>query len=591
MANTADLKLYLLKEDVELTVLSNVLINEKNYYKIITTQGIQQQNDVRFMFFLSNSFNKPDWYNLIEAYISVDRNKFMHDNNKLLFYNHNFIGIIEHSTNKYLICGGGAASTLYDLLEQSFGIQILERIFDPEVNKIEMINDKGLIGDILSSSRYYRRGRSLFYEEDFGKYFQKILVRLSKEQIKKRLPAYVEYRSKKIQNSIAVSGSNSLNINGKIDFITLIRTIKDISTILDEPPKQIFNTKLKPLSKRYFNEKINRLQNKLISMIVLNLFKKEKLDFDICSRDMEAFYSSTNYEIMIPSLSFNDRSLTNTLNSDNIDEIRSGAFINDIVDRVTKSNEYRKSSNKAVFSHKVIEGIYLETFNSQSLITTKGKLTDYLQAEVSYNNISYFLLDSVWYELKTKFDDDLESKYLNRVSKNFKNLEFIKEWPEGVDEDGYNILYNTKKNPIFLHKVLIKNIEICDILFVQKNVTYIIHVKDGVDVKVRDLTSQVFISSRIIEDEKRSKNKENLKQLYISAERNSRIDKEEISEDNFISYFTKNKIVYCLVLRPKGKTPDDIQNGRFKSRIAKFSLFELSTIMYGAHLNLNIVIR
>jgi hypothetical protein len=44
-----------------------------------------------------------------------------------------------------------------------------------------MVDDKGLIGDILASSRYYRRGRSLLYEDDFGKYFQKILVRLTKK--------------------------------------------------------------------------------------------------------------------------------------------------------------------------------------------------------------------------------------------------------------------------------------------------------------------------------------------------------------------------------------------------------------------------
>ncbi|QEN08194.1 hypothetical protein EXM22_09415 [Oceanispirochaeta crateris] len=592
MANTSDLKVYLIKKDENIEKLSEYLVDEKGYIEVNTKNLIQKQMNVTFLFLLSNSYNKPDWYNLIHSYIELDASIFKLDQKQdLLFYNHSFIGIIEDSDNKYLICGGGAANTLYKSIEQSFGIKILERLFDQDENKIEMVDDKGLIGDILASSRYYRRGRSIIYEDDFGKYFQKILVRLSKDQIESVLPEYAKFRSKKMGDSVAVSGSNCFNIKGKIDFITLIKTLKDISTILRSPPKPLFNTKLKPLSSRSDKSLILQLENLLISKIILMILKKREFDFDICSKDIEAFYSSSAYEICIPILSFTDKNQKNTITSDDIDKIRTGSFIDEIIIHIQKSKEYKAAQNKINFIHNLFTSIYLKTYDSSSHVTTEDKIINYIQTELNHKNISYFLLDSVWYELKTKFDDDLNEKFIRRVTKNINNLQFIKNWPIGMDENEYNELYDNKVNPIFLHKILIGYIEICDVIYIEKNVTYIIHVKDDLDSKIRDLTSQAFISSRIIEEEKRSKNKENLKKLYKSAVANKRLDSSKIDENCFIEYFTKNKIEYCLVVRPKGKTEKDIKEGKFSSRIAKFSLFELSTIMYGGEMKLHIVIR
>ncbi len=302
-----------------------------------------------------------------------------------------------------------------------------------------MVDDKGLIGDILASSRYYRRGRSLLYEDDFGKYFQKILVRLTKKQIFENFPAYANYRKNVLGESLAISGSNSLSISGKIDFITLIKTIKDLSQLLIIEPKQIFNTKLKPLNGRNDASLIKKLEKSLIFNIIKSLFRGEKIDFDIGTNNIEEFYSSSMYEIYIPNISFKNSSLTNTILSNDIDRIRNGSFTEDIIKLVIASIEYKKAIMKPMFCHKLFNTIYLKTFDSSSLILTEGKLIDYIQIEQSINGVSYFLLDKVWYELKNQFDVDLSEKYKKRVVKNIKDLSYIKKWPGNLNED--NIIY------------------------------------------------------------------------------------------------------------------------------------------------------
>jgi hypothetical protein len=106
------------------------------------------------------------------------------------------------------------------------------------------VKEKGIIGDVLASSRYYRRARALAYEDDFGKYFQNLDLKIENNQIEEFFPAIKSYKGDNLKPQISISCSACVEIKIKIDFITVIKSIKDIIRLQDIDVPKIFNTSL-----------------------------------------------------------------------------------------------------------------------------------------------------------------------------------------------------------------------------------------------------------------------------------------------------------------------------------------------------------
>lgn len=490
----------------------------------------------------------------------------------------------------YILCGGGGAIAIQKFIEQKFGISILERVFDPDINKIDRVDDRGIIGDILASSRYYRRSRSLMYEDDFGKYFQKINIRLNKAQVLQYFPSFAKYKGKKLADMVSISGSNSIEIPHKVCFTVFLQILNEMSKLLSTPAFPIFNTSLLPLERKTSSITIDKLENTVIDNLYEFMSHKALLDIDICHKNFEDFYSSTKYRIVFTPINVRPNILKRNIEFDDIEQLKNYHFLKELYDNITYSREYEVATNKKEFIIDLLKSINIESYNSNGEATTEGSLFEYIQTEVADNGIAYFLIDSCWYEIKSQFDKLLTEKYQARISSNVSNFSFIPSWPIGLDENGYNKLFDSKSNPLYLHKVLIDNVEICDAIFIENNITYVISVKDGINAEIRDLTSQAFMSCRIIEEERRTKQKNNITKLYFSAQKNNRISN-SISEKDFIDYFIKNEIHYCLVVRPGKYTENDIKLGNYESRIARFSLYEFSSFIYSNELKFSLIVR
>jgi hypothetical protein len=96
------------------------------------------------------------------------------------------------------------------------------------------------VGDVLASSRFYRRSRPIVFEDDFGKYFQKIVVKLRQDQLAANFPNLVKSPGGK--PVVTISGSLSIELKTKDDFLTFLRFAKDIDNLLQQPAKPIFNS-------------------------------------------------------------------------------------------------------------------------------------------------------------------------------------------------------------------------------------------------------------------------------------------------------------------------------------------------------------
>ena len=197
--------------------------------------------------------------------------------------------------------------------------------------------------------------------------------------------------------------------------------------------------------------------------------------------------------------------------------------------------------------------------------------------------------DKYWYVLEREFDKTLIENYSRKVTSNFKNLEFIKKW-DTDNENNYNKAYDNPPYSFCFHQINVGHIEFCDIMFVDapNATTYLIHVKDGIGATIRDLTSQVSIASQIIEGELLVGKSDSLEKLYDQGLQNNRINAQLVTKEDFVSWIKKFRREYILAVHCRDKSKQDIIEGKFESRIAKFCLIEFASQMRSNDYNFSI---
>lgn len=580
MPETAHLKVYQLKSTILQSQIEEKILQQDGYVPMLIKSLIQDRNGARLIGYYQECHNLPEWVSFISPYIEgavpfKNAKKF------------NLILLIELEKPEggrvvFAVTGGSGAIHLSNFIDSNFGIALLERIFDPDENKLNSVKEKAIIGDVLASSRYYRRSRALAYEDDFGKCFQNISVRLTKKQVDESFPTIAKIKKNKESYSVAVNCSSSLDLCIKMNLLDLILTIKEIMQILSSPPKLIFNKTLQPLDKRLSKDQISILNRILLSTIIdFSSGKTAELDIDFCPRDFEDYFTSSRVVFSLPEIT------PEIGRRDNFRMIEMEEFlyadikvpIVEMFSRLSESKEYKEAEDKVSLTLNYFTSIRVTTYDADGKITTSGRLLEYCNSEIRADGLSYFILDNVWYELKTQFDETLSLKYEEKVAKNVMEYAFISKWETGT-EDFYNSKYDKKVNPFELHKVMVKNIEICDALYVEHSSKsiFILHAKDTIGASIRDLVSQAFLSARIIEEEVRSEDKPELRSLYAGGVRDGRIDNHVVTEDAFLSYFNFKR-VYGLLIHT-GTANSQLKTGAFRSRIAKFSLTEFATVMH-----------
>ena len=578
MTDTACVSIYKLDDDYDIDEIRKS-IRENMFYALAFKTDFQIANNIIVEGYARFSNDLPDWAKLIRVYLE-NGDQFT----DIRKYSSIILIFIKDDPQKrfFVISGSNGASCIQNRFNYHFGINILERVFNSDLNKIDSVREKGIIGDVLASSRYYRRSRALAYEDDFGKYFQDLNLKLDESQIDACFPSIRQFKRDRLKPQISISCSASLELKMKVNLITVIGVINDIINLEAIEAPRIFNKSLVPLSSRRNKKEILlnyiALRKKIITKLKLN--KINELDLDICPLEYEDYYKSSSLSVFGNDLHRNTKSrpLINLGANIDIQGLADLSFLLNIYNNCLDSVEFQNSSNKDLFIKQYISSIRIRTFDSDGELCTEGQLVDYIQTEL-HRTETYFLLDKTWYKLQSEFDASLTDKYLIRVGKRVRMLPFIKSW-NGPDETAYNMLYDDKINPLYLHLIKVDHIELCDILVFDHSSkkTYIIHVKRDLGASIRDLVSQAIISARIIEEEATSGKKARIIRLYEQAVSNHRIDEKNLTKEHFISFFDYDR-EYCLALYDKDITNSVLESGDFSSRIAKFSLVEFSSVM------------
>lgn len=501
---------------------------------------------------------------------------------------HSFVALIEWRglNQQNTIFAAGVGSSRYKIekfIDPYFGIAILERVFDPSVNRLESVQERQLVGDVLASSRFYRRARALAFEDLFGKFFQKINVRLKNTQVKKFFPSIADAKGKKLRSSVTVTGSSSLDIQSKLELATLLRVTKDALTLFDSEPSTVFNSTVLPVDEKRETQTYKRLNHQLIEQladaIVTGDAEWEK-NLDFVHRDFESFFRSSKLIIEVPRLTVGRKHRkTPVIEIEDIYSLKDKDTTRIVRDHIAQSNEWQESEDRPSLVADLLHKASIHTENEEAQITTSGGMLDYLQVEMILQSDSFFYLDSRWYRLTPRFGRDLDKKFLERVVPLVRTIDQLPKWESGSETE-YNELFDSKVGPLYLHKVMADNVEICDALIPTVDGVYIVHVKDGLGASVRDLASQLFMAARIVEEEIVTGAFPMLGKLYQNAVARDRIDQRGLPWEKFVTLL-KRKRVYCAAMRPKTLSEGALKEGRFASRIAKFSLVELATSMNG----------
>jgi|GEM_PF-3039714 len=577
--NTAIPKIYRINNDANIQDLENYLEHDLRYSKASVGNNIQTIHHIKISLFTRPKNTKPDWVDLFAQYADwAERpSGFKKYDFAALF------SIIRNDEVKqtFAVCAGSSIHDIAGRIDSTFGISVLERVFNPDLNKIKSIEEKGIIGDILASRRFYRKARAMAYEDDFGKYYENINTPLKDQQIRDHLQRFARQRGDRIKETISISGSSNLTLMTQINFIELLYLLNDLADLMDVTPATIFNKTLIPLTDKRDSEQITQLDDNLFQNLI-NHFEnvpENPFDYDFCYRDLESFFGSNICRFEIQDLHKTNGQDVDAIDVDDLYDLSNPRYLFDVIRNIKNSIEYRVAQDKTLFIKDCLKSMKIHTIDDGGNETTKGFLKDYLQLELRHSGVSYFLLDKKWYRLKNNFDDSLFEKYSRRISRKVVQHQFIQPWEVGNNEDAYNRLYDNPPDSLCLHPITVGNIELFDVMIIQDETTYFMFVKDGLGANVRDLTSQAFMGARIIEEEANSEFVK-LRQLYRLGVERRHINDGLLTEEAFLDKIKYKTRKYILVIRDGTGSLSNLSSGDFRSRIAKFSLVEFANAMH-----------
>ena len=303
MSDTANIRIYRVRENVEISHIISFLTDELDYNRIEFNEPIQQTNRVEIWLYAKSNKSVPDWVDLLKGYLPTP-NPFKG------FLKYDFIMLIQCKSSNgqmhtFAFCGGAGYHDVMHYFDQTFGISVLEAVVDPKLNKLAAISERGIIGDVLASRRFYRRARPIAYEDDFGKYYKAIDVRLYDSQIKEKFPRLASRKEKALKPMISISGSSSIEIRIRINFYELLLLLKALAELMTVQHPSIFNKTLMPLDITSDKEQIRELNDKVFDDIINHCLRPDEhpIDIDFCHRDFEAFYGSNCCQFIIQNLS------------------------------------------------------------------------------------------------------------------------------------------------------------------------------------------------------------------------------------------------------------------------------------------------
>lgn len=475
----------------------------------------------------------------------------------------------------FVLIGGKGISVIQRFINHTFGIDFFEKLAEPENDIVHSITVRGVIGKLSSENRTYRSEQSLQDALSIGTVPVKVNMLLRKD-LKDTIFDFIEFED---NENVYLEIGSSFSLKWKLSFEETHEFIVKMNEVLNSKGGRALS-RFEKINDSEFCEDIlkqslyEHIRNDMVRLVSNDLNDFNRLDYDfIHPSKLLLFYECDNYEVYLkggrkPILETRDRTelYYETLR-----------YVHGIVDQEDRG-EFRK----------VISGVQVKGFVGDQQ-KTKAPFITHMSCEVSVNGSPYFLIDTLWYQVRGDFISAInqECSALLKSNELTPNPLTIAWNKKALDEGAYNLKYLEKNNFLVLDKMLGQNIELCDLLYETEDSIFLIHVKEGFDAKMRDVTNQVSVSAQRLWNDIKS-NYEFIESVFLRYSSSSNY-RHNLTLDQFKLKF-KKKINFVIAFshsRPNLKVADNIE--QFGSNIAKFSLIRSMREMQSDSFPLSVV--
>jgi uncharacterized protein (TIGR04141 family) len=494
-----------------------------------------------------------------------------------------FIAFIGYKEDIFGIAGGHGNFSLPRFGIQDFGMEILTRIIKKDHKVIKGLQDRGVTGNVLGQTRFYRGDQRFIDEDQFGKIYKQVKAELNREILIKIFGFSKKGLKKKISGCLA---KTSFQINKSIDFDTLLRVVSKFSTILKKDRNFSLN-KVTQISKRSDNGKklIERLESQLISELYIACKSNQTPDFDFCNKDFESYFSASNYIIERGRDTLKEYDELFNLETLISDLKQEGVLLFDSIE------EFRLSFLNA----------YVHSFDEEGEKLTSGTILEHFHGEVFFDNRTYFIIDCEWYVINPDFINDLNIDCKECLAQTWDDQLISEYFDTAKSERYFNSQFIGKENCLVFDTVTHENIELCDVLKHEGDFIYLIHVKKGFNNSIRELVSQMTISAkRLLTDIKSNYSYiDSVERKIKKGIRSKSPFIKKLANQNFPfnglkSIFVSKRhinIFFCLAFVDIGTKHRSLKanTNLFSSNIAKYSILELRKELSSLGLGVKII--
>ncbi len=429
--------------------------------------------------FYTYCYNQPKKLDYWQAFLP---NELVDDGNFEII-EFSFVLFVIYKGNIYCTVGGSGFSVIKKYIDNNFGIDLYQHFAKPSEDIIIKVSTRGVAGNISQKDNTFNYDQRISESLEYSEIPKKIKV-IVRNELKDGI--FKKYQLDEDKPIMEIG--SYFTLRKQLNFSELKQLVVDIDKIKSDKSNYVQLTLFTRIEDNNLKENLdNQLLEKLVDKVLLhnNPSKLDELNNEVIELvnpvKLEKFYECDEFRIRFKKTwSKNDRYVTD---KDRLFFECTAHIFNNLDD----------INNRFYIRSKFYDLNIVGVVNGND--TTFGNFYSHIVCEMTYNSRKYFRIDNKWYYLNQKFLEQIEKDAVNTYRQNRLEVPILLEWKKGWDEYTYNKAHNGDGYYI-LDKVIKENIELCDILVLQNETLYFIHVKNGFNTQMRNLYIQVILSAK-----------------------------------------------------------------------------------------------
>jgi len=479
-----------------------------------------------------------------------------------------FICFIHNDPEIFVVTGGMGSFQAIDMhVNQHFGLDVLVRIIQKSSPVIKGIGDRGVTGVLLGQSRHFREDQRLSNEDAFGRIYKEVKADLQ-QRILVRDFRFTPASLSKIKAGCLAK--TSFKINKSISFAELINLTTSFTNILNRPPNFALNKVLLIDKRKKQNHALlEELKEHFVQMLYEQHRAGRTFDVDLLNKDYETYFDANTYEL--------------ELNADDVAVFDDPPSLQEVINELRRYDSLF-DADVTGFKHSVL------LKNLSAIPEDDDALTDtvlkQLHGEMAYSGKHYFYVAEDWYEVHPTFIADLNRECESIISECWDDT-LITEIFDGREEGDYNRKFLNQPGWVVLDTVTPEHIELCDLLHHRPDRLCLVHVKQGFDNSLRDLTAQIKIAANRLHEDSRDNYRfvDSVERLARTRSSSGSAESRSLGTQTFppgglsplFRGVNTRNIHFCLAVVDTNTTERPLNGSlsAFHSNIAKYFLIQL----------------